>query len=103
VEKTMDREHPRSWYYALMDYGSMLPKVGSNANKRSKHYSVQSKFEGSDRQIRGAIIRSLLATPSQSLPTLADNLSVESKRLRIIVGHMVAEGFVRQKKERYYI
>ncbi len=28
VEKTMDRENPREWYYALMDYGTRLAATG---------------------------------------------------------------------------
>ncbi len=35
VESTMDRENPREWFYALMDYGTMLAAAGENANTRS--------------------------------------------------------------------
>lgn len=42
----------REWYYALMDYGSTLPKTFP----RSK----QSKFEGSNRQLRGELLRLVL-------------------------------------------
>ncbi len=50
----------RDWYYALMDYGSHLKKIVDNPNRRSKHYVKQKKFEGSDRQIRGMLIRQYL-------------------------------------------
>ncbi len=52
---------PREWYYALMDYGSFLAKTVPNPNRRSRHYVKQSRFEGSDRQIRGMILRHTLA------------------------------------------
>jgi len=63
VERTLDRARPRQWYYALMDYGVMLKKVLPSAepdpNRRSAHYARQARFEGSDRQIRGRILRIL--------------------------------------------
>jgi A/G-specific adenine glycosylase len=60
IERLLDRENPREWYYALMDYGAYLKKTIGNQNTRSKHYTKQAKFNGSDRQIRGAIIRALV-------------------------------------------
>lgn len=51
----------RTWYYALMDYGTHLSQAVPNPNVRSKHYNKQKKFEGSDRQIRGALLRRYLA------------------------------------------
>ncbi len=63
VERTLNRKDPRTWYYALMDYGAMLKGKVENPNRRSAHYSRQSRFEGSDRQIRGIILRELLDVP----------------------------------------
>ncbi len=60
VERTLDRENPREWYYALMDYGSYLVKQFLNPNRRSKHFNRQQPFEGSRRQLRGRILSSLL-------------------------------------------
>ncbi len=60
VKEALDRESPREWYYALMDYGTHLAKTVPNPNRRSKHHTIQSTFEGSDRQIRGAILRALV-------------------------------------------
>ncbi len=54
---------PRNFYAALMDYGSFLKKSGVRVNNKSKHYTKQSKFEGSARQLRGAILRELLKSP----------------------------------------
>lgn len=52
---------PRSWYYALLDYGTYLKKTIPNPSRRSKGYARQSKFEGSRRQKRAQIVRMLLA------------------------------------------
>ncbi len=52
-------QDPRKWHWALMDYGAHLKRSGVRNNSRSAHYTKQSKFEGSLRQIRGAILREL--------------------------------------------
>ncbi|NBV76824.1 A/G-specific adenine glycosylase [bacterium] len=49
----------RTWYAALMDYGSHLKKIHPNPSRKSKHHTKQSKFEGSLRQMRGEIVRAL--------------------------------------------
>lgn len=59
IERTLDQEDPREWYYGLMDYGSYLSKIVQNPNRKSTHYVRQSKFEGSVRQQRGKILREL--------------------------------------------
>jgi A/G-specific adenine glycosylase len=61
VEETLPDEGCRDWYYALMDYGAALKRSVENPNRRSKHYARQSRFEGSPRQARGAIVRALTA------------------------------------------
>ncbi len=65
IEKTLYTENPRLWYYALMDYGAELKKQVKNPNRKSKHYTKQSKFEGSVRQARGAILRQLTMQESK--------------------------------------
>ncbi len=52
----MDALNSREWYWALMDYGSHIKKTHGNPNKASRHYSVQTRFEGSQRQIRGEVL-----------------------------------------------
>lgn len=51
---------PREFYAALMDYGSHLKANGVRINNKSKHYTKQSKFEGSNRQRRGIALRAAL-------------------------------------------
>ncbi len=65
---------PRDFYAALMDYGSYLKRQGVRLNSRSKHYTKQSKFEGSTRQLRGAILRELL-TMSRTISALSKILA----------------------------
>ena len=60
VAKTLDKKNPREWYYALMDYGVMLKKQFKNPARRSAHHAIQSRFEGSNRQLRGKLLALLL-------------------------------------------
>jgi A/G-specific adenine glycosylase len=59
VDQTLDQEHPREFYWALMDYGSWLKRQGAGRITKSKHYKKQSPLKGSIREIRGQIIRQL--------------------------------------------
>ena len=63
---------PRDFYAALMDYGAHLKQSGVRINNQSKHYTKQSKFIGSARQLRGALLRELLKKPA-SLAVLSKN------------------------------
>ena len=56
---------PRSWYYALLDYGAYLKKTVPNPSRRSAGYARQSRFEGSRRQKRAEVVRMLLAARTE--------------------------------------
>jgi A/G-specific adenine glycosylase len=62
VKDTMDTNNPREWFYALTDYGVYLKQTIGNQNLRSTHYTKQSEFEGSRRQIRAQILKLLLTS-----------------------------------------
>jgi len=62
IKNCLDKENPREWYWALMDYGSFLKQTLGNISKNSKHYRKQSTFMGSTRQLRGTILKLLLAS-----------------------------------------
>lgn len=59
VALTLDRRHPRRWYSALMDYGAWLRRRRGGPVRRGARPGRQGRFEGSDRQLRGAIVRLL--------------------------------------------
>ncbi|KKW19836.1 MAG: HhH-GPD family protein [Parcubacteria group bacterium GW2011_GWA2_51_10] len=59
LEKLNKDQRPREWNWALMDYGAYIKRLCRNPARRSAHYARQSKFEGSLRQARGAILRAL--------------------------------------------
>lgn len=64
LEQTIDRQNPRRFYQALMDYGSDLKASGIKNNSRSRHYTKQPPLKGSLREIRGQIIRVLTRDPT---------------------------------------
>lgn len=94
VACTVDAIHPRAWYYALMDYGVMLKKSGYNLNMRSKHYTKQSKFQGSDRQIRGAIVRLLTQKEMFSKEELIATLQADAVRVNAQLDALHKERFI---------
>jgi A/G-specific adenine glycosylase len=98
IERSLDRTNPREWYYALMDYGAHLAKTVPNPNRRSKHYTVQSKFEGSDRQIRGTIVRLLLEFPVLTAQDVVNRFPGEPpERITSILEQLTKEGFLQQR------
>ncbi len=102
------RDTPRSWYYALLDYGAHLKKTVPNPSRRSSSYTRQSRFEGSRRQKRAHVVRMLLDAQADGAPGLsrdeigrsldafeaeAGRSPVDMKTLDSILGDLVAEGF----------
>lgn len=55
--QVLPRGKAREWYSALMDYGAHLKRAGVSHNAKSKAYAKQSRFSGSLREARGAILR----------------------------------------------
>lgn len=103
LEKVLDRRSPRKWYYALMDYGSMLRRFVPNPNRRSAHYKRQSPFEGSDRQVRSGVLRLLLHTQGLTEERLTEKTGVERERLGAVVEGLCREGFLVRRGGKYYI
>lgn len=63
LEKAFPKGKARAWYAALMDYGAHLKRSGVRVNSRAKAYAKQSRFTGSSREARGAILRALVSGP----------------------------------------
>jgi A/G-specific adenine glycosylase len=103
INQTLDRNNPRSWYYALMDYGVMLKKKFKNPSRKSAHYSVQSKFEGSERQIRGMILRALSINLVLSFDELCLQIPREPERIRRNLDALCMEGFIKVNTDCYLL
>lgn len=104
IEKTMDTENPREWYYALMDYGSHLKKtLNHNPSRKSKHYTKQSKFHGSTRQLRGAILRHLTHNDSATRSALYQEFPNNKDRVDMILRDLRNEGFIQEISKKFII
>ena len=101
VESTLDRDNPREWYYALMDYGAMLGKAGANANTRSARYRKQAAFEGSMRQLRGKILAVILERGPVTQAQIARETGGADQRLGRALTQLVEEGFLRRQDRHY--
>lgn len=97
VRQTLDWMNPREWYYALMDYGAMLKTVVENPNRRSRSYSVQSAFAGSDREIRGRVLRYLLEEGPSPRDVVTAACGDDTARCGRIIQKMLDESLLRDK------
>lgn len=100
VAETVDREHPRDWYWALMDYGTYLKQTVGNLSRNSKSYTRQSAFKGSLRQIRGAVIR-LLTEEKQTAAQLA--AVVSDDRLPLVLNDLEQENLIQKTDNAYHL
>jgi A/G-specific adenine glycosylase len=108
VELALDRENPRDWYYALMDYGAWIKRTGPNPGRKSRHHAQGPPFAGPQREARGAILRLLLsAGPSGvalselwALPPLSLRREDE---VASILRQMAQEGFLVDRDGTYFI
>lgn len=100
LEELLPPANVRDFYWALMDYGTHLKETVGNHARRSAGYAKQSRFHGSDRQIRGQILRTLSAGPRQSVE-LIDTIADE--RAPRIISEMLAEQLIETDNTSYYL
>jgi A/G-specific adenine glycosylase len=91
----LDREHPRTWYTALMDYGAWLKVNEENYARKSLAFRPQTMFKGSERQLRGAILKCLVESSPQTLSALAAQVQSNETRVWICAEKLEKEGFVK--------
>jgi A/G-specific adenine glycosylase len=103
VEKALDEKNPRQWYSALMDYGVMLKKTHPNPSRKSAHHQRQSKFAGSNRQVRGMIIKLLTESPQLSEEEVIKKLRVFSARIKENFVQLIKEGLIKKKGQKFMI
>lgn len=90
-----------NWYSALMDYGAHLKASGIRINAKSTHYTKQKPFKGSMRELRGGILKELLAQ-SRTRESLVMLFGKERKDASIIaLDALCSEGLVIKKRNVY--
>jgi A/G-specific adenine glycosylase len=103
----------RGWYYALLDYGAFLKRAVPNPTRRSRSYARQSRFEGSHRQKRAAVLRAVLAcgeggVTARQVAELIDRQEEQAGReavglsgVEAILGELEREGFCANREGRW--
>ena len=94
VEKTLDRNNPRDWYYALMDYGTMLKRSIGNLVRKSAGYRQSAPFEGSMRQVRGMVLKTLLSSPALTPERISSITGIDTGRIKEALDRLTQEGFL---------
>lgn len=100
LEQTLDPSNPREFYWRLMDYGTMLKKEHGNAARKSRVYAKQSAFKGSNRQIRGQVLRELAAKDLTRQQLVA---MIDDQRLGPVLESLQLEGLITKKKQHYIL
>lgn len=100
IARGVDQSNPREWYYALMDYGVHLKSTIPKNNHQSKHYTKQSKFEGSNRQVRSTLLRMILQEP-RTIQQLQQELPKGETRIVSNLKALLKEGVIAKSGELY--
>jgi len=98
VEATLDHEHPREWYWALMDYGSWLKRNGRGSIDKSAHYKKQPALKGSLREARGIVLKALAKAPHDR-PTLLTLLD-DDDRMNAAIDALLSEKLIVERHNR---
>jgi len=101
LQDALPKGKSREWYSALMDYGAHLKQSGVRINAKAKGYTKQSKFAGSDREARGAILKELAkgtATQKRLLGLLGDD---RTDQLEQALGKLQKEGMVTRTRSNF--
>lgn len=94
VERTVDTEHPREWYWAIMDYGTYLKRQGAGKINKSAHYKKQSALKGSVREVRGLILK-VLTQNTLTEPELREQMP-DDPRFDVALAGLLRDGLVRE-------
>lgn len=109
-------DDPRTWYYALLDYGAYLKRSVPNPSRRSRGHARQSRFEGSHRQKRAELLRALLAHAPEggaeldvllaevnAVEAAAKRPPLTEKNVRSLLKELESEGFCRLSAGRWTV
>ncbi len=97
VEAMLDQSNPRQWFSALMDYGAMLKRKHPNPSRKSAHHQKQTSFKGSRRQLRGLVLRSLLAHRGVTVKRLSIMLNKPQDTVALVIDELVIDRLITRK------
>lgn len=96
IAASVDQNNPREWYYALMDYGVWCKSQQVNPSRKSAHYTKQSKFEGSDRQIRAKILKLITLKETIAHHDILKVVDQDIDRVEKIINKLIDEDFIKK-------
>jgi A/G-specific adenine glycosylase len=101
ADRVLLKGRSRDWHNALMDFGS---QVHTSSSTGISPLSTQPCYEGSSRQIRGAIIRTLTESDELSIQELQSLLDceIDDTKLREIVHQLITDGLVKSVSDARY-
>jgi A/G-specific adenine glycosylase len=102
VDATLNWDNPREWYYALFDYGAMLKKR-KYCSAKSVQYKKQTPFKGSNREVRGKIIRLLLTRSPILEYEICEELREKPIQIKENLTTLQKEGFIIINENSIYI
>lgn len=103
IEQTLDQRNSREWHWALMDYGSYIKSTYPNPSRRSAHHVKQSKFKGSNRELRANILKFILENPVTLKKIRAQFSNYSNEQVQKNVDDLVREGFICKRGSAYSI
>jgi A/G-specific adenine glycosylase len=86
-----------------MDYGVHLKQLHPNPGRRSRHHVQQSRFEGSNRQLRSRLLRVVMSGEVRSASELAGLLGAEIASVENNLVAMEREGFLKRTGSGYMV
>lgn len=100
IEETLLAEDPRTWYYALMDYGVHLKATLPNPSRRSAHHVRQSPFKGSNRELRSQMLQFIMEAPRKRDAIIARFAAAgkDPAQIERNLRELEKEGFVSTKR-----
>ncbi|HET8709232.1 MAG TPA: hypothetical protein VFL85_03030, partial [Candidatus Saccharimonadales bacterium] len=81
----------RQFYWALMDYGTYLKQTVGNLSRASRTYAKQPPFHGSQRQLRGRVLKLLAGKPR---PEAELSAAIRDERLPAVLADLMAEQMI---------
>ncbi|MEA2070366.1 MAG: Fe-S cluster assembly protein HesB [Asgard group archaeon] len=96
----LPRGRSRDWHNALMDYGSL---VKTSANTGVKPSSNQKKYQGSDREYRGKIVKYLTQKSSLTKKELLKNCKIPKNKIDVVLASLIKDGLIHKKNQKYML
>jgi len=103
VRHTLPANQSRQWYAALMDYGTQLKSLHGNNTRKVKGYTKQSKFKGSNREVRAAIVRALAKLSLTKAELVKELKHFDQVKIQPQLESLIQDKMVLFQNDRYHL